>query len=115
MTKKKTTPKKTTPEKHTPNTRVLYEEIQVNANVPIFVAVDYRRMCVSLIERDGSKKHRLFAERGCSYQKWWTNILKSMQAAMDEWFKRLRAREEENFVDLVEQTSWLMQHIKEEF
>lgn len=77
-------------------TRTLYEELQVSTNVPVYIAINYKTMTLSLIERDGKNKNRLFAGRGTSYKQWWTNILQSMQAAMDLGFEKLREREAEN-------------------
>jgi len=49
-------------------TKVLYEELQVSTNVPVYIAINYKTMTLSLIERDGNNKQRLFAGRGTSYQ-----------------------------------------------
>lgn len=49
-------------------TKTLYEELQVSASVPIYIAINYKTMTLSLIERDGKNKQRLFAGRGTSYQ-----------------------------------------------
>lgn len=83
-------------------TKTLYEELQVSAGVPIYVAINYKLMTLSLIERDGNNKQRIFAGRGTSYQQWRASILESMKAAMDLGFEKLREREKENLVDIAE-------------
>ena len=77
-------------------TKTLYEELQVSTNVPVYIAINYKTMTLSLIERDGKNKNRLFAGRGTSYQQWRASILESMKAAMDLGFTKLREREQEN-------------------
>lgn len=83
-------------EKLTIPTKTLYEELQVSAWVPVYIAINYKTMTLSLIERDGSNKNRLFAGRGTSYEQWRSSILESMKAAMDLGFEKLREREKEN-------------------
>lgn len=92
-------------------TKTLYEELQISHNVPVFIAINYKTMTLSLIERDGKNKNRLFAGRGTSYQQWRANILESMKAAMDYGFEKLRKREEENTADLAEKTIRLMDNM----
>lgn len=89
--------------------KTLYEELQISHNgIPVYVAINYKTMTLSLIERDGKQKNWLFCGRGTSYKQWWTSILEAMQLAMDIGFERLRKREDENTADLVEKTTRLM-------
>ena len=89
-------------------TKTLYEELQISHNIPVFIAINYKNMTLSLIERDGKNKNRLFAGRGTSYQKWRASILESMKVAMDYGFEKLKEREKKNEEAMLIKTAGLM-------
>lgn len=81
---------------YNPLTKTLYEELQISHNVPVYIAINYKTMTLSLIERDGKPKNRLFAERGTSYEHSREAILEAMKDAMAIGFQKLREREQEH-------------------
>lgn len=83
-------------------------------DINIFVKIDYRNNKISLVEPFDKGKGKfkpkdwLFADRGVEFMEGWINILKAMQAAVEDAKKRYEADLTENSKFLDKQVEALM-------
>lgn len=70
--------------------------------INIVVEIDFVMKSVSLVEKDGTNKKWVFAERGAEYMNGWLAILKAMEFAVAEAKKELDAINEKEHQEFVE-------------
>lgn len=68
--------------------------------VSIVVELDFVKKTVSLVEKDGSNKKWVFAERTPEYLNAWRNILRAMEYAIEQAQTEMQAVDEQESKDL---------------
>lgn len=69
--------------------------------ISIVVELDFVKKTVSLVEKDGSRKDWVFAERTPEYLNGWRNILRAMEYAVEQAQKEMKALSDKELDDFV--------------
>lgn len=77
--------------------------IYTKHGIHVVVELDFAKKTVSLVEKDGTNKEWVFADRTPEYMNGWLAILKAMQFAVTEAKKemdKLTSKEHKEFIEM---------------
>ena len=80
---------------------LLVRRVYSKYGINVVVEIDYVKKSVSLVEKDGSAKKWMFAERTPEYLNGWRAIMLAMEYAVSEVqkeFEKLKEKEHKDFV-----------------
>lgn len=74
--------------------------VYTSYGISIVVDLDFVKKTVSLVEKDGTNKKWVFADRTPEYLNAWRNIMRSMEYAVEQAQKEMEAVNEQEHKDL---------------
>lgn len=80
--------------------------------ITIITDIDFIKKTISLVEKDGSNKKWVFAQRTTEFMNGWRRILAAMQYAIDEAQKELDAISEQEHKEFMEKYALIDQALK---
>lgn len=82
-------------------TDLFVRRVYSSYGISVVVELDFVKKTVSLVEKDGSKKEWIFADRTLEYLNGWRNIMHAMEYAVAEAQKEMQALSDKELDDFV--------------
>ena len=79
---------------------LLVRRVYTKYGINIVVEIDYVKKSVSLVEKDGTNKKWVFADRTPEYLNAWRNILRAMEYAVEQAQAEMQAVDDQESKDL---------------